>query len=479
MNMHPVAPRAYCEGYAYVPIELLGTSSDVSSLLRELTYQGRRREDGSFPLIRMHDTSVEGFIGLPRAYAERRFAGLPMDYRTSLGDPIEGVTRLPDPNHPSVREPAKQAKFMEDLYQGLLVHRTFLACAPTGTGKTVSFLHASARFGRRTLILVHLTRLMEQWAEQVHAMLGVPENRIGFAQSNRCDWHGKDYVIGMLHSVVQNAYPPEFYRAFGVLCFDEVHKIGTEFFAPAVPKFLADRRVGLSATIDRKDGADRVFRWHLGPVRVVSEAEALPCKVVVQSYRNPRRYGNDVRSRISCYAKDRARNRLIAKIIAHHAAQGRNMLVVSYSVEHLQELMRVAHDDFKVSYGKMGRYFAEVHLGTRIEVDAFGQQIKKKMRKRRTRRELDIVKEKAQIIFAPYGMITEGIDIPRLDWGLDATPQAKATQLLGRIRRPGPNKPDPLWVTIRDEDCHIGQRLFEGRLADYQKSGVTVIYQGG
>lgn len=480
MEMNPVAPLAYREGLVYIPEAIVRASTDVPALLREMTYHGRSYGDGDAPLIRMYDTARAGFIGLPRAFAERRYGDV-VDIvdRTSLGDPIEGVTKLPDPNYPSVQEPERQAKFMEDLYQGLQTYGTFLAYAPTGTGKTVSFLHASARYGRRTLVLVHLRRLMFQWIDEIEDKLGVPRDRIGIAQSRRSDWHGKDYVVGMLHSVVQNEYPPEFYRAFGLVGFDEVHKIGTEFFSPAVAKFPARAKVGLSATIKRKDGADRVFFWHIGPVRVVSEASAMPCKVYVTHYKNPRRYGDDLRSRISCYAKDKTRNRLIGRMIAHMAKEGRQLLVVSFSVEHLQELMRVAHDEYGVSYKLMGRYFGEVHLGTKIVVDDYGQQIKKKVRKRRTDHELAQVKEKAQIIFAPYGMITEGVDIPRLDAGIDATPQAKATQLIGRIRRPGRGKKEPKWVTIVDDDCPYGRQLFASRLNEYRSSGAEVIDYGG
>jgi superfamily II DNA or RNA helicase len=481
MLLHPVAPRAYREGLVYVPYRDIGTSSDLDRLKRDLVYVGRGFRGSEPPVIQLYDVSRAGFIGLPRAFAERRFGSiLEIEDRTSLGARIEGVTRLPDPNHPSVQEPAKQAKFMEDLYQGLLTHETFLAEAPTGTGKTVCFLHASARLGYRTLVLVHLTRLMRQWQEQIADMLGVPEDRIGTAQSRRSDWEGKDYVVGMLHSVVQNEYPAEFYRAFGLVGFDEVHKLGCEFFAPAVSAFSARYRVGLSATMERK-GAERVFFWHLGPVRVKSTASALPCTVYVQHYRDGLKIGDDRDTlvRIAGYARDRRRNRMLASIIAHMAREGRNLLVVSYSVEHLQLLMKIAHETYGVSYKLMGRYFGEVHIETRTVIDDFGQRIKKKVRKRRTDRELELVKEKAQIIFAPYGMITEGVDIPRLDAGLDATPQGKATQLIGRIRRPAPDKPRPKWVTILDDDCEVGRRLYEGRLKDYMSTGATVIDQGG
>ena len=76
---------------------------------------------------------------------------------------------------------------------------------------------------------------------------------------------------------------------------------------------------------------------------------------------------------------------------------------------------------------------------------------------------LDRVKAEADYIFATYGMITEGIDIPRLDAGLDATPLGKATQITGRIRRPMPGKAMPIWITLRDLMCAKSMKWFDKR----------------
>ncbi|AHC30483.1 hypothetical protein CC53_gp066 [Rhizobium phage vB_RleS_L338C] len=71
-------------------------------------------------------------------------------------------------------------------------------------------------------------------------------------------------------------------------------------------------------------------------------------------------------------------------------------------------------------------------------------------------------------------MMTEGIDIPRLDAGIDVLPRGDATQLIGRIRRPRPGKPEPVWITLLDTKCFMSKKYFERRCKDYQATGAII-----
>jgi hypothetical protein len=74
-----------------------------------------------------------------------------------------------------------------------------------------------------------------------------------------------------------------------------------------------------------------------------------------------------------------------------------------------------------------------------------------------------------------YGMMKEGIDIPRLDGGIDATPQSDAIQLVGRIRRPHEGKRDALWITLVDSRCDRSIRYYGSRLEEYRSAGMEVM----
>lgn len=465
-----VSDAAILSGWYYVPV---GVVPSLPDLRKRLTFVPRSFDDQE-PVepIRMFDESVAGYIGVPREFGLSQFKQLPVEDRTVRGSPIRGVSKRPNPNHPRVRNPAAQAQFMQDLRAGFEKHRSFIAMAATGSGKTVCALDTAASLGCRTLVLVHLERLMFQWREEIADKLGVPESRIGLVQQDTCEWEGKDFCVGLLHSVVRRRYPDEFYRAFGLVVYDEVHKVGSQFFAPAVSLFPSRYRLGLSATPARKDGGDKVFFWHLGPIRVTSDADALPMKVYVVPHRaTSNLWGSTHGARMKCLSVDPRRNELIVSFIKRFYESGRNALVVGESVAHLQKLMLLA-ERAGVPRASMGQFTSMRHQHALSEQT--GRTVIAKSKQ--TKETLDKIKESAQIIFATYGMMTEGIDIPRLDAGIDATPRSAATQLIGRIRRPMPGKKMPVWITLRDIRCSVSERYFASRCKDYRSSNAEVIF---
>ncbi len=462
----------------------------MASLKQTLTHKSRFA-DPSDPPMHLYDESRPGYLGLPRERGLSWFPRLEMIDRTTMGQSIICPTR-PDPNHPRVLDPVAQAKFMVDLLVAFQTHRSFIARAPTGSGKTTCALNTSAELGRTTLILVHLERLMDQWIEEIQAKLGVPMSRIGIAQQDKSEWEGKDFTVGLLHSVANRQYSPQFYDAFGMVICDEVHKIGTQFFVPAITRFPSYYRLGISATPYRKDGGTKVFFYHLGQERVVSTASNMPMKVYTIPYTTTRPlWGRTGPARVQCLTKDAARNILLVRIIKRFYDQGRVALIVSSSVSHLQVLMAMAVRA-GVPAALMGQFTASKVVGSKLvpAVDAeTGHHVVNKDGSPRmqevsvtrpvAKASLAQVKAEAQMIFATYGMITEGIDIPRLDAGLDATPRADANQLSGRIRRPVPGKKMPMWVTILDTECAMSQRWYNARCRDYLATQAEVVPYDG
>lgn len=88
--------------------------------------------------------------------------------------------------------------------------------------------------------------------------------------------------------------------------------------------------------------------------------------------------------------------------------------------------------------------------------------------------ELEYIKKHSRIIFATYQMMKEGVDIPRLDAGIDATPRTDAIQLVGRIRRPFEGKPKPVWYTIVDRASKMLVGYYYKRKREYVNSNMEV-----
>jgi hypothetical protein len=64
--------------------------------------------------------------------------------------------------------------------------------------------------------------------------------------------------------------------------------------------------------------------------------------------------------------------------------------------------------------------------------------------------ELDHITNSCQIIFATYQIFSKGVDVPRLDMGVEALPSGNVLQPVGRILRLSPDKPTPEWYAIDD-----------------------------
>jgi hypothetical protein len=239
------------------------------------------------------------------------------------------------------------------------------------------------------------------------------------------------------------------------------------------PLFSAKYRWGFSATMDKPGEAAKIYYWHIGALRVVSEQTAAPIKIYVKEYRAAKRpFGTRHGQVMLSISRDKTRNEILVQLIMRLYSVGRQSLVVGDSVRHIQHLM-AACIEAGMKPEDAGQFTGQTHVSSRVKVDGVWKIRWKKIKN--TTAQLDHAKDNCQMVFATYGMITEGIDIPRLDAGIDVTPRGSATQLIGRVRRPKPNKPESLWITMKDLNAPLTLNYFKRRLKDYYATGAVVI----
>jgi superfamily II DNA or RNA helicase len=207
----------------------------------------------TFPVYR--ESSNKLYV--PRYFGEELF-GKAKQLKITEGDNIniafQGTLR--DYQQPVVTKFIEYAK-SEPTSAGLLE----LPCA---WGKTSGSLYIASQLGKKTLVIVHKEFLMNQWIERIHQFL--PNARIGKIQGQIIDIDDKDIVICMLQSLVLKEYPPTIFDSFGFTIIDEVHHISSETFSNALFKIVTKYMLGLSATMNRKDGTTKVFKMFLGEV---------------------------------------------------------------------------------------------------------------------------------------------------------------------------------------------------------------------
>lgn len=537
-------PKAILNGSLQVPLSAFHDAAALAACKRATTVRPRGFQN-EIPEPIEGFIEAEGVLHLPPAWGVLHatrgdyFSVSGVDHSQCTTGTFVGPsrhTRLPDPKHRLA--PAGQAQFAAALAKKLPVSPILLVESYTGSGKTAVFLRQAALMGHRTLIIVPSERLADQWVSAIEKHLGVPREYIGRVQQGQCDYRKPQFVIGIIHSIAQRTYPPGFYQAFGIVCWDEVHTVAARMFSRTLGCFSAKYQVGLTATPKRKDGCAPLFLNYFGTPGVVNRAAALATDCRVVSYRSKKSYGRMPAARLLlALSRDEKRNAFLCGWIKWLYETGRTVLVVSHFVEHCELLMRMC-STYDIPPSVMGQFTGEITEGYRWEFprpkrvqvggqyllysprtplpsqqrvicvrytprDAFAvvQIVPKRLkgakpewrevpvedlrelpvkvpsRRKMTLAEHDRVKKTATIIFATYGMFKMAQDVPRLDSGIDATPLGTATQVIGRIRRTGEGKLKPLWLTVNDPGVRICENLLKGRKADYQSSNVNLIYQ--
>lgn len=411
--------------------------------------------------------SYPGYIGVPISWGMKVYGKrAEVEDRTVMGRAFEPPDR-PDPNHPAVKEPKAQAQFMEDMLDANVDHYSCLGVAATGTGKSAVALNTAAELGRSTLVIVPLQRLAKQWVETAVNVLGMKRSDIGIVQGPKCQYD-KRLCIGIINSISQKEYPPEFYHAFGTVIWDELHKYGSQMFSNSIAMFPARYKIGLTATpYARKDGTAPVYMHYFGGNTVSSEATSVPAKVHVLRYKKSGKvFGEDDRNlMLRCLQTDQVRNDILTKVICQLYDHGRHILGIGHGVDHIERLIECLVDQ-GVPRDDIGQFTAEHNL-------------ENGKRGKTSDEYLDWCKETPAIILATTQMMTMGVDVPRLDAGVELTPRTDGIQPMGRIRRPYPDKEVALWYSFVDTRFGMLQGYYKARKKEWRSDPQIKVIEHG
>jgi superfamily II DNA or RNA helicase len=318
--------------------------------------------------------------------------------------------------------------------------------AGCGAGKTQIGVELAHRIGRSTMILVHKEFLLRQWKDRIESVL--PGARVGIVQQDREEWQGVDFCIALMQSLARDEgkkYDQRMYEeGFGFILVDECHHVPSATFSDLVPRFRAAYRLGLSATPRRKDGAEDVFYYQIGPVvyeataqAMVPKVRALPTRARLRDIRRGRYHvpvdqlnSAQVTTQLS---EDPVRQRQVVDQVLRAVRVGRKVLVVSERLEHLRDMsnaVAAALPTMGLSWeSTQGFYVGQWFSGG----------------KKRTVKQDELTQAATcQVVWATKQIMEEGADIPALDVLVMATPISDAEQVVGRVRR---------WCTPEAEKC--------------------------
>ena len=327
---------------------------------------------------------------------------------------------------------------------------------PCGRGKTVMGLKILQELGVKTLIIVHKGFLLNQWVERIEQFL--PNAKVGRIQGQILDIEGKDIVIGMLQSLSMKDYPDAMFDSFGLTIVDEVHHIAAEVFVRSLYKIVTPYMLGLSATMQRKDGLSKVFKLFLGEV-IYKEKPTMEHKVLVKAiefqsadeefntvvydYRGNPQYSTMISKLCNFYDRSNFILKVLKKSFLSDSSQ--QFIVLAHNKSLLTYLYKAIEED---GYATVGYYVGGM--------------------KDKALKESEL----KNIIIATYSMASEALDIKTLTTLLMATPKTDITQSIGRILRTKHTQP----VVIDIYDKHeLFQRQFAKRKLYYHKQKYEII----
>lgn len=326
-----------------------------------------------------------------------------------------------------------------------------------GKGKTVMALYIISKIKKKTLVIVHKSFLLNQWVERIQQFL--PDARVGKIQGQIIDIENKDIVIGMLQSLSQKEYPDTLFDCFGLSIYDETHHLGAEVFSRSMMKAITNYTLGLSGTMQRKDGLTKVFKMFLGDVIHKEKTNTKEHKVLVKAIRysvddddyNEIKYdyrGNPLYSTmISKLCNYNHRSEFILKVLEKELNKNKD-----------QQIMILAHNKSLITY----LYKAVEHRNIASVGYYIGGMKEEDLKK----------SENKKIIIATYAMASEGLDIKSLTTLLMASPKTDVCQSVGRILRT--KHTSPLVIDIIDSH-DIFEKQWYKRRQYYMKQKYSIM----
>jgi len=327
-----------------------------------------------------------------------------------------------------------------------------------GAGKTVMAIKILSLIRCKTLIIVHKEFLLNQWVERINEFM--PEARIGRIQGPVFDVADKDVVIGMLQTVYDREFPEGAFDAFGLTIVDEVHRIGSCQFSRALLRIQTPMMLGITATLERKDGLTRVIHHFMGPT-VYSDTQGLQADddtVLVRAMefvsRDPE--FNEV---VTDYRGNTQVSTMITKL-CNHGPRTR------FLVDILRGLVDETPEAQILVLGHNRSLLVDLHAAI---VDLDLATVGYYLGGMKTAA-LEATTEK-QIILATYAMAAEGFDHKNLSILVMVTPKTDIVQSVGRIFRT--KHPRHLIVDVVDTHDSFKSQ-WNRRRVYYKKSGFRI-----
>ena len=313
-------------------------------------------------------------------------------------------------------------------------------------GKTFTALAIANKLQQKTLIVTHTLALRGQWEKEVQKVFGVTAGVIGSGQFDM----DKEIVVGNVQTLYRNI--DKIVGEFGTIILDEMHHVSSPTFTRIVDASKARYKIGLTGTMQRKDGRHVVFRDYFSSTvfKPPRENYLTPRVDIIHSGIRFMDGNVDWANRINALAYDWEYQNTMAMLAASYAAKGHKVLLVSDRVDFLKSCARLVGDNAICVTGD-------------IPHEERGKLIKQ-------------IFDDKDILFGTQSIFSEGISVDCLSCLILGTPvnnEPLLTQLIGRVIRMNEGKLQPVIVDINLEG-RTARKQASARRGYYMRQGYEV-----
>jgi len=445
------------KGYSIYKVCL--TNEIISYIKKELTVkpitQNLIVEPVAFPVYQESDKKIY----VPRFWGLKIF-GKPNQVKISQGKSIniefKGQLR---------KEPVNQEEIVDAYLNSLKTQESNYSSGGSclielkcGGGKTILALNILSKLKKKTIIFVQKTFLKNQWIERIEEFL--PDAKVGTIQGQIIDIEDKDIVIAMVQSISMKSYPESLFDDFGFTVIDETHHMASNVFCNCLKKCNTLYSLGLSGTMNRKDGLTFVFKMYLGEICFKTKEDNGENNVLVKAI-DYHVFGDDEYNETERDFRGNVKYTTLVSKVAKYEYRADfilNVMINEININPKQQIILLSQTKNLLNY-----LYKIITSKNVISVGYYIGGMKEKDLK---------ASESKQIILATFAMAAEALDIKSLTTLVLATPKSDIVQAVGRIMRAEHSK--PLIIDIIDQhDTLLNQ--FNKRRSFYNEKNYKII----
>ena len=357
--------------------------------------------------------------------------------------------------------------YQEECSNAMVKAKHGIFIAPTGAGKTQTFIDIILKNNKKALILTHTQDLMNQAKSRIESLTDIEVGTITDGKVNI-----KDITVATVQTMCKLDLP-SYATTWGTVVTDEIQRISGSptkqaMFYKVLNNLKCWHKYGCTATFHRGDKQEKVINYLLGDIKHEVPRSTVADKIMkvtiekaeLDTPESDEYCGTDgmieYAKLINYLCENNVRNLEIAQMLNQNYEHSN--LILSDRVAHLKELMSMVERQDLCCI-----------------VD--GSMTSKKGKEARKQALEDMRNGNKKYLFATFSLAKEGLDIPVLDRLYLTTPhkdKAVIIQSVGRIARTSKEKGEPVCYDFVDANIDFCVNAYKKRKTSYKKIDCTI-----